>query len=345
MPVAEETALLNFLQEPVFVLAPSGAILQANAAARRLTGADAAGRNLSDLISSPAAEFLAWLRRCSGTATPLVGSLAFQQAEGQDAKFRTYGARLSGCGDPVRIAVRCLSVHRDGFSLLAKQVLELNTENRERQRAQAILEEALADKEILLRELHHRAKNNIQVIQALFSAAQREAESEEVKRFLEATRRRLLAMGAAQQLMYHSEKMRVISAGTFIKQLCEAVGTTFGSDVRLQVTASEGELSNEAAFPLALIVNELLTNAFKHGLKGGRGTISVILHRSGRDFTLMVHDDGAGFAVGDPARRSSGLGLVQGLCRQLGGRLTVENVNGARVAVDFTDEVHRNGEA
>ena len=152
-------------------------------------------------------------------------------------------------------------------------------------------------------------------------------------------------MGTAQQLMYRSEKMREISAGTFIKTLCEAVETTLGSDVRVQVAASEGELSNEAAFPLALIVNELLTNAFKHGLKGGRGTIRVILHRSGRDFTLIVHDDGPGFAVADPARRSSGLGLVQGLCRQLGGRLTVENVNGARVAVDFTDEVDRDGEA
>lgn len=335
MAVAEEAGLLNFFQEPVFILALSGEVLQANLAAKRLTAGDPAGRNLSDLISSSQVDFREWLRRCSGTTAPLPGSLTFQGAEGKDVGFRPYGARLPG-GEAVRIAVRCTPIQTDAFSVLAQQVQELNAENHKRRRAQAVLEQALAENETLLRELQHRSKNNIQVIQGLFSAAQREAGSEEVRQFLEGASRRLLAMGTAQQLMYQARQMRTVPAEGFIGALCEAIGTTLGPDVRLSVAAADGELSNDIAFPLALILSELLTNAFKHGLKGGRGTVSVALQRCGRDFALVVHDSGSGFTAGDPERRSSGLGLVHGLCRQIGGRLAVDNADGARVTVEFS---------
>lgn len=342
MAVAEETAILNFFQEPLFVLASSGAILEANAAAKRLSGGDPAGRDLAALISSPEAEFREWLRRCSGTTAPLVGSLTFHGPGGRNAKFRAYGARLSGSGNAVRIGMRCSQVQTDAFSVLSRQVHELNAEIRRRQRTQAVLEEALAENEILLRELHHRAKNNIQLMHGLFSAAQREASSDEVKHFLEGANRRLLAMGAAQQLMYQSQQMKAIPATTFLRALSDVVGTTLGPEVCLDVEAAEGELSNEVAFPLALIFNELVTNAFKHGLKGGPGTISVILRRSGRDLALVVHDTGPGFAADGPEHRSSGLGLVRGFCRQIGGRFEIENVDGARVTVEFTDDASSN---
>jgi two-component sensor histidine kinase len=91
--------------------------------------------------------------------------------------------------------------------------------------------------------------------------------------------------------------------------------------------------------PLALILNELLTNAAKHGAKGREGaSIKVGLTRSSDVFVLHVEDDGAGFDLEEVRRRSSGLGLVTGLARQLGGTFNVERTPGARCVVRFLEQ-------
>ena len=119
----------------------------------------------------------------------------------------------------------------------------------ERRRTQAVLEESLAHNELLLRELHHRVKNNIQMLAGLFSAAQREAHSEEVRGFLAGANARLMAIGAAQQAWYKSENLKAVAAAPFLTALCDAIRATLGPEVRLDVTADEVDLSNEHGFP------------------------------------------------------------------------------------------------
>ena len=98
------------------------------------------------------------------------------------------------------------------------------------------------------------------------------------------------------------------------------------------------KLSNDTAMPLALILNELLANAAKYGVNdAGEGMIRVRLTKSGDSFQLDVEDDGPGFDLEEARRRSSGLGLVSGLARQLGGGLHVERASGARCRVQFLD--------
>ncbi|HEV7368736.1 sensor histidine kinase [Arenibaculum sp.] len=336
MPDRDIEAFLDFLQEPVFIVTSAAAVLRANAAAKRLLGADPTGRNLTELITSPAEELRAYLRRCSGTAAPLVGALTLALPDGTGARLRTHGARLPGPpSGPVRLALRGTPVQADEFSVLARKVRELNAEIHERRRTQAALEETLDDNRVLMRELHHRVRNNIQLMLGLFSAAKRDTASPEAQQILEQARQRLLSIGAVQQLMYQSQDMRAVPAGSFLAALCEAMGATLGPGVRVEVAASEDELSNDHAFPLALILNELLTNAAKHGLRDGRGTVRVALRREGPEFVLVVHDDGPGFIAG-PERRSSGLGLVRGLCRQIGGAVEIENDGGARCTIRFS---------
>ena len=298
------------------------------------------GRDLAELILSPVDDFRIFLRRCSGTTAPTVGSIAIVRPDGTECKLRIYGARLGGNAEPVRVALRCASADSDKLSILSRKVRELNAEIGERRRTQVALEETLRDNETLLRELHHRVKNIIQMIMGLFSAGQRETRSPEIKAFVAEANRRLLALGAAQHLMYQSQEMHAIPAKRLVMSLCDAIGATLGTDVRINVSSTEGELSNEVAFPLALIINELLTNAFKHGLSGGAGVIQVTLERNGPEYVLVVHDSGQGFPASVTERRSSGLGLVRGLCRQIGGALQVENANGARCIIHFSDIVH-----
>jgi len=96
------------------------------------------------------------------------------------------------------------------------------------------------------------------------------------------------------------------------------------------------QLSNDAAMPLALIANELLTNAVKYGLNGqGAGTIRVRLRRADESFLFYVEDDGPGFDLQSVQRRSSGLALVQGLARQLGGKFEVTRTPDTRCSVRF----------
>lgn len=190
---------------------------------------------------------------------------------------------------------------------------------------------------VLLKELNHRVKNNIQLLQSLLSNAQRESASPEARAVLADATRRVAAMAAAQQILYEEGKPTSFTAKDFLQSVCSTAQNGFSGEVSIEIDSASGLLSNDTAMPLALILNELLTNAVKHGIDGaGKGTIHVGLSHEGEAYQLHVEDDGPGFDfTSSITKRSSGLGLVSGLARQLGGHLTVERKNGTRCVVRF----------
>jgi two-component sensor histidine kinase len=110
-----------------------------------------------------------------------------------------------------------------------------------------------------------------------------------------------------------------------------------GDKVRLDLHSDADKLANDVAVPLALILNELITNAAKYGTGAdGPGAVRVALSETEGRFTLTVEDDGPGFDLCEVRRRSSGLGLVMGLARQIGGGFRVERSRGARCVVEFS---------
>jgi len=187
---------------------------------------------------------------------------------------------------------------------------------------------------VLLDELNHRVKNNMQMLCGLLESAQREA-SPEAQDVLRDASRRVAAMAAAQQVLYSSSAATTVSASEFLHAVGKSAQQSFGKDVVLKVEEASGSLSNDVAMPLALVLNELLTNAAKHGLNGGRGTITLGLKRVDDETVLWVEDEGTGYEYKPNGRRSSGLGLVAGLTRQLRGRFEVERGVGARCIVRF----------
>jgi PAS domain S-box-containing protein len=194
--------------------------------------------------------------------------------------------------------------------------------------------QAEARQKVLLDELNHRVKNNMQMLHALLQAARRETDSAEARAVLADAGQRVAAMAAAQQVLYNADHPADFDAKDFLEAVCGAARQAFGRHISISLGPAAGKLSNDAAMPLALILNELLTNAVKHG-EGGRGAIRVGLERTGDSFALYVEDDGAGFELDDVRRRSSGLGLVSGLTRQLDGSFEVERAGGARCIVRF----------
>ena len=188
---------------------------------------------------------------------------------------------------------------------------------------------------ILLDELNHRVKNNMQMLCGLLETAQREAVPE-AKAVLRDAAQRVAAMAAAQQVLYNSSAATTFKASEFLHAVSKSSQQAFGKDIELKIEAASGYLSNDVSMPLALILNELLTNAAKYGVNGrGEGTITLGLRESEKEMVLWVEDDGSGFEYKPNGRRSSGLGLVAGLARQLRGSFEVERSLGARCIVRF----------
>jgi two-component sensor histidine kinase len=196
--------------------------------------------------------------------------------------------------------------------------------------------QAETQQRVLFNELNHRVKNNMQMLQSLLYMAGRQTRSAEAKKVLNEASNRLAAMAAAQQVLYATKDTTRFEAHEFLNALCRTVQQTIPENIEVVCNAAEAQLSNDAAMPLALIVNELVTNAVKHGTNGAaRTSIRVELARQAGSFALFVEDDGPGFDFEAVRSRSSGLHLVQALARQLGGRFEVTRTAHTRCTVHF----------
>lgn len=196
--------------------------------------------------------------------------------------------------------------------------------------------EAETRQRLLFAELNHRIKNNMQMLYALLASARRETESEEARGALDEAARRVAAIAAAQTALYQSDDLSRFDSAAFMTSVCAAATAACGDRVAIHLHTRSDTLANDDAVPLALILNELITNAAKHGAgPDGRCEVGVCLSEADGRFTLIVEDEGPGFDLSEVRRRSSGLGLVMGLARQMGGRFRVERGPGARCIVEF----------
>jgi PAS domain S-box-containing protein len=200
-------------------------------------------------------------------------------------------------------------------------------------------ERALRDKEILLKEIHHRVKNNLQVISSLFSLQEERTQSAELKSLLDESRTRVQAIALVHDQLYRSADLAVIDFDEYLRGLVAAIGSSYGAQL-VEITASaEGVvLEVEVAVPCALLVCELVSNSLKHAFAGGPGKVQVRAHRDRDGFCVLeVADDGCGIATDlDWAKsRSLGLRLVQSFVRQLRGTLTLDRSSGTRFTARF----------
>jgi PAS domain S-box-containing protein len=189
---------------------------------------------------------------------------------------------------------------------------------------------------VLLNELVHRVKNNLQMLLMLLEAGARRAESSEARDVLKEASGRVMAMAAVQRVLYTMPDAMRFNAREFLNIVCETAKQTFPQELDIDYYADAIQLSNDAAMPLALIANELLTNAVKYGVnEWAARTIRVRLGREDDSFLFYVEDDGPGFDLQLVQQRSSGLRLVQGLARQLGGKFEVTRTPATKCSVRF----------
>lgn len=196
--------------------------------------------------------------------------------------------------------------------------------------------QAETQQRLLLNELNHRTKNNMQMLQSLLYTAAKKAKSEEARQVLDEASGRVAAMAAAQRVLYGTTDASRFAAKEFLQAVCQTVQQTLPPDVKIVCQQASGVLSNEVAMPLALILNELLTNAVKHGIKDrAKQTVRIGLTQKDGEFELYVEDDGDGFDLDAVRKGSSGLQLVLGLARQLHGTFEVARLPSSRALLRF----------
>jgi PAS domain S-box-containing protein len=213
----------------------------------------------------------------------------------------------------------------------------------DRKKSEDQLQRSLREKEILLREVHHRVKNNMQVISGLIELQSAQISDPETHRLFQESYERIKTMALIHESLYRSEDFARIDFSIYLDKLISYLLSSYGRsrdeisvDIRLQVIY----MNMDIAVPCGLIANELISNSLKHGFPGGRrGTISIRLENAGeKECEFMVSDDGVGFPPGLDFRKtpSFGLQLINGLAsHQMRGTVELRKGTGTTFVIRF----------
>uniref|UniRef100_B8DRT0 histidine kinase n=1 Tax=Nitratidesulfovibrio vulgaris (strain DSM 19637 / Miyazaki F) TaxID=883 RepID=B8DRT0_NITV9 len=211
-----------------------------------------------------------------------------------------------------------------------------------RRTAEEGIRASLREKEILLREVHHRVKNNLQLIVSLLNLQAAYADgAADRERFIE-SRNRVASMALAHEELYRANDLASVNVADYVERLARKLAqASVDAEVELALDLPPLFLPVSAAIPCGLILNELVTNAIKHAFPGrDAGRIAIAARRHGRQVEVRVSDDGVGLPEGfDPAGGATlGMQLVGSLVAQLGGRLEVASgIAGASFVVRFEE--------
>lgn len=237
------------------------------------------------------------------------------------------------------LAVVLLLISIYAFAKKRKQAILLEEKNQE-------VEVALHEKQLLLKEVHHRVKNNFQIVSSLLELQSKGIEDEKAKELAQEGRNRVKSMALIHQKLYQNDDL-LIHFEDYIDKLIKEISNMYSSNKRLNVSVEVPNIKFDidTAIPLGLIINELVTNAFKYGLSKEGSQLNVsIKEEEEEQYCLEVKDDGVGLPVGfDLSKtKSMGLRLVKSLSKQLHGRVNYENNNGAVFKIWFKSTLLRN---
>ena len=225
-----------------------------------------------------------------------------------------------------------------------KQMLAVTRDITARKRAEEQTKASLREKETLLREIHHRVKNNLQIISSLLYLQSSTLADATARQALKESQDRVHSMALVHEQLYRSSSLGAIDFGEHLRQLAGSVARSYGpanGRVRLELELESVAVDLDLAIPVSLIFNEVLANAFKHAFPGERaGIVHVAFFADGPEtLTLRVRDDGVGSAPDSEydAGRSLGLKIVRNLTEQIHGQLEIQSRPGTTFQLSFTN--------
>ncbi|MEI7643279.1 MAG: PAS domain S-box protein [Chloroflexales bacterium] len=231
---------------------------------------------------------------------------------------------------------------QQAMAALTQANTDLERQTHELQASAAHLRSLLHEKEVLLKEIHHRVKNNLQVVMSLLRLQSRQVTGAQAVAALRDSRQRVEVIALAHELLYRTDDLAMIDAAQYLQLLSSQIIQIYAptpDQITLSIRVEAISLSLDHAVPCGLIVSELLTNSLKYAFPNGqRGEVGVMLCATSPDrLTLTVWDTGVGLDPNADAARppSLGMSLVHDLARQLHGTAVIASIPGVTVTISF----------
>lgn len=201
------------------------------------------------------------------------------------------------------------------------------------------LENSILEKDILLKEIHHRVKNNLQLVMSLLYV-QSKQENTNLKDFIEISQSRIISMALIHENLYQTDDLSKVQFKAYIDNLTKSINASYSDlekDIQLELAVDDIYLDIQTAIPLGLIINELVSNAYKHAFVNKRkGTISLLLKQvNDTTYKFEVNDNGIGLSKKETLKNSLGLELVKQLVTQIKGTFEVQNNLGTQYSIQF----------
>jgi PAS domain S-box-containing protein len=234
------------------------------------------------------------------------------------------------------------SLNKENIDLLI-MMGEIFTNLLEKRNTEEDIQKSLKEKEVLLREIHHRVKNNMQIISSLLNLQVNYEEEEKVQQVLKESQGRIKSMAIVHEKLYQSTSLSEINFGSYLQQLIKDIYFSYGISTEKIIpvlVAEDININLDTAIPLGLIVNELITNSIKYAFKGrDNGTLEITFQEIDDGLILKVSDDGVGLGpdVDIDSSKTLGLKLVKNLAMQLDADLEIGRDKGTSFTFKFKE--------
>jgi PAS domain S-box-containing protein len=324
--------LFNYANAPIIVWDPSFTITQFNHAFEHLTG-----RSASEVVGQPL-DILFPDDKCEEAMTLIRRTLAGE-------RWETVEIPILHTDGTVRIVLwNSATLYAEDGTIPVATIAQ-GQDITERKRAVEQIKASLREKEILLREIHHRVKNNLQIISTLLYLQSGYIKDKEAFEMFKESQNRLKSMALIHDKLYQFKDLGKIDIAEYIRELATDLFHSYGvkpDGVKLKIDVHEVLLGVDTAIPCGLIINELVSNSLKHAFLDGReGTIRIELLRSVNEntFILIVSDNGVGFPKDLDFRNTETLGLqlVITLVEQLKGTIELDRSRGTEFTITFAE--------
>ncbi len=230
----------------------------------------------------------------------------------------------------------------DEFAGITLMKWELERKEKKRREAEEYLKKSLAEKEILLREVHHRVKNNMQIISSILRMQSRNIDDPKLKDVLQESQNRIHSMALIHENLYNNKSLANINFSSYIKSLTNNIARSYTShqaNVIFDYQIDDAYLPMDIAIPCGLIINELISNSFKYAFKDkSDGIISIhFTNQKDDEYKLVVSDNGVGISDTFDITKTKSLGMkiLHKLVQQIEGTLKSDFSNGTKFTIIF----------